>query len=107
MRLFPLLLLTITLIVGCNKYQYNESDPIPQSGLVIIDLVINEEGKPESYTTRRAPHPAFENAIKEAVKRWEFKPTIENGKAVKAKKRVEIELKRDSSNSVLSIKKEV
>lgn len=107
MRFFPLLMLTVTLIVGCNKYQYSEADPVPKSGLVIIDLVINEQGKPESYTTRRAPHPAFEEAIREAIKRWEFKPTLENGRAVKARKRVEIELKRDSSNSLLSIKKEV
>lgn len=107
MRILPLLILTITLMTGCNKYQYSAKDPVPQSGLVVIDLIVNEEGKPESYTTRRAPHPAFEDAIREAIKRWEFKPTMENGKAVKAKKRVEIELKRDSSNSLLEIKKEV
>ncbi len=67
----------------------HSSDPIYPasvqgiSGLVVLQLVINEKGEPENIQVIKSLHPDLDKSAVEAVSRWKFFPTKVRGKLVK------------------------
>jgi TonB family protein len=52
------------------------------SGIVLLDVTINEEGKVSAVKTKESAHPSLEKAAIDAVKQWEYVPMQMNGKSV-------------------------
>lgn len=50
-----------------------------QEALIILELVIDETGRPARVETLRGGKTAFEVATFEAVRRWRFKPALRGG----------------------------
>lgn len=55
---------------------------IRKNGLVIVQCIIDREGRVQQVAAVRATNPLFETAAVEAVKQWRFQPGTLNGKAV-------------------------
>jgi len=53
-------------------------------GLVVLDVVVDEEGNPESVRAISAPM-VFESVAEKAVKEWRWRPYLLDGKAVSFK----------------------
>jgi len=52
------------------------------SGVVLLDVTINEEGKVSAVKTKESAHPSLEKAAIDAVKQWEYVPMRMKGKSV-------------------------
>lgn len=55
---------------------------IRKNGLVIVQCIIDRDGRVQQVAAVRATNPLFESAAIEAVKQWRFQPGTLNGKAV-------------------------
>ena len=53
------------------------------SGLVRVDVTVNEQGDVTTVQKTTGP-PLLQNAAKDAVRKWKFKPFIRDGQPVKA-----------------------
>jgi TonB family protein len=53
-------------------------------GEAILKVMIDETGKVAKTEALKYTHPAFVDAATEAVKQWEFSPSIKDGQAIKA-----------------------
>lgn len=59
-------------------------------GGVILELVVDAEGKLTRLTTLRASHPEFQSAAEEAVRKWEFSPARDGDKTVESRVRLAV-----------------
>lgn len=66
-------------------------------GGVVLELVVDAEGKLTRLTTLRASHPEFEAAAVEAVKKWTFAPAQKDGKPVESRSRLAIVFENETS----------
>ena len=55
------------------------------SGLVAVQIVIDEKGEVLDAKATKSSHPDFEKPALEAVKKWKFKPAKKDGKEVKVR----------------------
>jgi protein TonB len=53
-------------------------------GEAVLKVTIDESGKVAKTEAVKYTHPAFVDAATEAVKQWEFSPSVKDGKAIKA-----------------------
>jgi TonB family protein len=60
-----------------------------QHALVVIELIIDEQGKVAEARVLHGPEP-FAKAALEAARQWEYKPTLLNGKPVRVRETVPI-----------------
>lgn len=65
-------------------------------GIVMVIVVIDEEGSVTSASVSKASDPAFEAPSIEALKKWKFKPAEKGGAAVKAKVTIPLRFKAES-----------
>ncbi|HEX7795675.1 MAG TPA: energy transducer TonB [Vicinamibacterales bacterium] len=60
----------------------------------VLELVINEEGDVESVAMRESVNPRYDSQLLAAAKAWQYRPALLNGKPVKYRKLVQIDVKR-------------
>lgn len=53
--------------------------------LAVITISIDEKGKVTDVDINKVSHAGIEEPIKQAVRKWKFKPSTQNGVPVKAK----------------------
>lgn len=63
------------------------------SGSVLIGLIVNEQGDPESVEVKKSLEEDLDQEAVEAVKQWKFRPGTKQGKAVAVRLSIEIEFK--------------
>lgn len=59
-------------------------------GTVALNVVISREGKPDMITLVSSPDPSLTAASVEAVRQWEWRPTLLNGNPVEVMTRVDV-----------------
>jgi TonB family protein len=62
-------------------------------GLVIVETIVDENGRVASVKMRHSANPDLAAAVVEAVKQWEFQPATLNGKPVRSIFNVTIEMR--------------
>lgn len=55
------------------------------SGLVAVQIVIDEKGEVVDAKATKSSHPDFEKPALDAIKKWKFKPAKKDGKEVKVR----------------------
>lgn len=60
----------------------------------VLEVVINEEGDVESAIMRESVNPRYDAQLLAAAKTWQYRPALLNGKPVKYRKLVQIDVKR-------------
>jgi len=65
---------------------------VQQSGVVMVEVVIDDAGAVESATMEGPPNPAYDRLVLGAAKTWHYQPATLNGKPVKYRKRIQISL---------------
>lgn len=63
-------------------------------GTAFVVLVVTADGKPEQVQSSQATHELFASAAVAAVKRWQFKPGMKDGKPVATKMTIPIQFIR-------------
>jgi protein TonB len=53
-------------------------------GQVVIDFVVEENGRVADARVDRSSHPEFEKAALEAIRKWRFRPGVREGKPVRS-----------------------
>ena len=71
----------------------NPTYPDGTDGLVLLEVVIDEQGKVADATVLDAPSSALADAAVAAVRQWTFEPTEIDGKRVKVLHAVGIKFK--------------
>jgi TonB family protein len=56
-------------------------------GGVILELLVDAQGKLNKLTTVRSSHPEFEAAARESMEKWTFTPALRDGVAVESRTR--------------------
>ena len=64
---------------------------VPGQG--VIEIVIDERGHVESAQMRASVHPRYDGIAVDAAKSWQYRPATLNGKPVKFRKLVQVNLK--------------
>jgi TonB family protein len=67
---------------------------LPVASRGVLEVVINEEGDVESVVVRESVNPRYDTQLVAAAKMWQYRPALLNGKPVKYRKMVQIEVKR-------------
>jgi protein TonB len=65
-------------------------------GIVMVLVVIDEEGSVTSATVSKSSSPEFDAPSVEAIKRWKFKPAEKAGAPVKARVTIPLHFKPDN-----------
>jgi TonB family protein len=60
----------------------------------VLEVVINEDGSVESAAMRESVNPRYDAQLLAAAKSWQYRPALLNGKPVKYRKMVQIDVKR-------------
>jgi TonB-like protein len=60
----------------------------------VLDLLIDEAGNVESATMRESVNPRYDSQLLAAARSWQYRPALLNGKPVKYRKMVQIDVKR-------------
>src|SRR5215831_14435730 len=60
----------------------------------VLEVVINENGVVESVAMREPINPRYDSELLAAAKTWQYRPALLNGKPVKYRKLVQIDVKR-------------
>lgn len=60
----------------------------------VLEVVINEDGDVESAAMRESVNPRYDAQLLTAAKAWQYRPALLNGKPVKYRKLVQIDVKR-------------
>jgi protein TonB len=60
----------------------------------VLEVIINEEGDVESVAMRESVNPRYDAQLIAAAKTWQYRPALLNGKPVKYRKMVQIDVKR-------------
>jgi len=63
-----------------------------QSGVVMVEVIIDDAGAVESASMVGPPNPAYDRLVLGAAKSWHYQPATLNGKPVKYRKRIQISL---------------
>jgi TonB family protein len=58
----------------------------------ILELVIDEQGRVTSLDVKVRMHPMFDNQLMQAAKDWRYKPATLDGKPVRYRKLVQINI---------------
>jgi len=57
-----------------------------------LEIVIDESGRVERATLRRAVHPAYNNLLLHAARQWQFQPATRDGKPVRYAKIIKLDV---------------
>jgi tetratricopeptide (TPR) repeat protein len=60
----------------------------------ILELIIDEQGRPVSLTVRTSIHPSYDTQLVAAARDWKYRPATLNGQPVKFRKLIQIAVKR-------------
>jgi tetratricopeptide (TPR) repeat protein len=60
----------------------------------VLEIVIDEEGNVESVAMRESVNPRYDAQLLASAKTWQYRPALLNGKPVKYRKMVQIDVKR-------------
>jgi hypothetical protein len=60
----------------------------------ILELIIDEQGRVISLTLRAPIHPVYDSMLVGAAREWKYKPATMNGKPVKFRKIIQVQLPR-------------
>jgi hypothetical protein len=60
----------------------------------IIEVVIDEQGRPVTVTVRTSLHPTYDNMLLMAAREWKYKPASFNGTPVRFRKLIQIAVQR-------------
>jgi len=60
---------------------------------VVVEFVVNHEGKTTNIQVVKTPSPIFTNEVKRAIASWRFKPARNKGIPVNVRYRQVIEMK--------------
>ena len=63
---------------------------VMQTGMVLVDVIVDEAGAVESATMEGAPNPSYDRLVLAAAKTWQYQPATLNGKPVKYRKRIQL-----------------
>jgi len=66
----------------------------PAANRGVLELVIDENGVVESAAMRESINPRYDPQLVAASKSWQYRPALLNGKAVKYRKMVQVDVKR-------------
>ncbi len=60
----------------------------------VVEVVINESGRPESVVVRQSVHPMYDKLLLSAAQAWRYSPATYNGQPVKYRKLIQINVSR-------------
>ncbi len=60
------------------------------SGDVVVEFIVDVDGRVSQLLNIRAPHPSFKAEVREAIAQWKFKPARNQGVPVKQKVQIVI-----------------
>ncbi len=64
-------------------------------GTAVLEIVVGRDGRVESVTVVRTPHPILRKPLIESVERWRFRPAKQQGVAVRMRVRQSIDFRLD------------
>jgi protein TonB len=67
---------------------------LPVANRGVLELVINEDGAVENATMRESVNPRYDAQLVNAAKSWQYKPAMLDGRPVKYRKMMQIDVKR-------------
>jgi hypothetical protein len=67
---------------------------LPMANRGVLEVVINEDGLVETATMRESVNPRYDGQLVAAAKSWQYRPALLNGKPVKYRKMVQVDVKR-------------
>jgi protein TonB len=67
---------------------------LPVANRGVLELVINEDGAVENATMRESVNPRYDTLLVNAAKSWQYKPAMLDGRPVKYRKMMQIDVKR-------------
>ena len=67
---------------------------LPVANRGVLEIVVNEDGSVESVAMRESVNPRYDAQLVAAAKTWQYRPALLNGKPVKYRKLVQIDVKR-------------
>lgn len=67
---------------------------LPVANRGVLELVINEDGAVENATMRESVNPRYDAQLVIAAKSWQYKPAMLDGRPVKYRKMMQIDVKR-------------
>ena len=67
---------------------------LPVANRGVLELVINEDGAVENATMRESVNPRYDALLVNAAKSWQYKPAMLDGRPVKYRKMMQIDVKR-------------
>jgi hypothetical protein len=67
---------------------------LPMANRGVLELVINDDGSVESAAMRESVNPRYDLQLIAAAKTWQYRPALLNGKPVKYRKMVQVDVKR-------------
>jgi protein TonB len=62
----------------------------------VIEIVIDEQGRVTFATVRESVHPMFDAAVLSAARDWKYQPATYNGKPVRYRKMIQINVTRQN-----------
>jgi tetratricopeptide (TPR) repeat protein len=108
----PALLVTpapATVVASLRVYATSDAQVVPPTALKqalppfpaqllanrgVLELVINEEGLVENATMRESVNPRYDTQLVNAARSWQYKPAMLDGRPVKYRKMMQIDVKR-------------
>src|SRR5262249_11146560 len=66
----------------------------PAANRGVLELLIDENGVVESAAMRESVNPRYDPQLVAASKTWQYRPALLNGKPVKYRKMVQVDVKR-------------
>jgi TonB family protein len=57
-------------------------------GIVVVELLVGPDGRLKKLRSVEAPHPDFVEAVRRAIQRWRFVPTVIDGQAMAVKGKI-------------------
>ncbi len=67
---------------------------LPVANRGVLELVIDEDGAVENATMRESVNPRYDAQLVNAAKSWQYKPAMLEGRPVKYRKMLQIDVKR-------------
>jgi TonB family protein len=61
----------------------------------IIELVIDEQGRPSSISVRESIQPMYDAELMKAARDWRYQPATLRGKPVKYRKLIQLNINRE------------
>jgi TonB family protein len=67
---------------------------LPMANRGVLEIVINEDGDVETAAMRESVNPRYDAQLLTAARAWQYRPALLNGKPVKYRKMIQVDVKR-------------